>query len=398
MNSIVELWRTNRDFLLDKKLHQILGFTGEGKLRDGNDTSQQFRDYLHTVPNDRLKLHADECLQESFPDNGLALQDIINEIGFRLGFDITHGEYRGKSNSIGFDGLWKATDGHSLVVEVKTTDAYRINLDKIAQYRKALGIHGSLSIEQSSVLIVVGRQDTGDLEAQIRGSRHAWDIRVISTDSLISLLALKEKLSDPRTLHQISEVLKPNEYTRIDSLIELMFTTAQDVELDENVTDDDEGGVEEPDDIRKEKKFTPVSFHEECAEEIQAALGTTLVKQSRSAYRSHERSLGLNLSISRAHYSGSTKKYWFAFHPHQRDFLQNFEEAYVGFGCGSKETIFLIPFGVFMPLTQHMWTTERQEKTYWHVVILDRADRFELQLPGESRFMDLSPYRLDEGA
>jgi len=36
------------------------------------------------------------------------------------------------------------------------------------------------------VLIVVGRQDTGELEAQIRGSRHAWDIRLISAEALLT--------------------------------------------------------------------------------------------------------------------------------------------------------------------------------------------------------------------
>ena len=44
----------------------------------------------------------------------------------------------------------------------------------------------------SSILIVVGRDDTGELEAQVRGSRHAWDIRLISADALVKLVNLKE--------------------------------------------------------------------------------------------------------------------------------------------------------------------------------------------------------------
>ena len=39
---------------------------------------------------------------------------------------------------------------------------------------------GNLVIPDSSMLIVVGGEDTGDLEAQIRGSRYAWDIRLVS--------------------------------------------------------------------------------------------------------------------------------------------------------------------------------------------------------------------------
>ena len=58
-------------------------------------------------------------------------------------------------------------------MEVKTTDTYRIDLDTLAGYRRALIQGGSITEERASLLIVVGREDTGDLEAPIRGSRHA---------------------------------------------------------------------------------------------------------------------------------------------------------------------------------------------------------------------------------
>jgi len=57
----------------------------------------------------------------------------------------------------------------------------------LAQYRSRLVEEGKIDREKSSLLIVVGRQETGDLEAQIRGSRHAWDIRLLSADSLLKL-------------------------------------------------------------------------------------------------------------------------------------------------------------------------------------------------------------------
>jgi hypothetical protein len=74
------------------------------------------------------------------------------------------------------------------VAEVKTTDTYRIALDSIAGYRQKLLAAKTFS-EPSSILILVGRQDTGELEAQIRGSRHAWDIRLISVDALLKLVS-----------------------------------------------------------------------------------------------------------------------------------------------------------------------------------------------------------------
>ncbi len=68
----------------------------------------------------------------------------------------------------------------------------------------------------SSVLIVVGREDTGELEAQVRGSRHAWDMRLISADALIKLVELKEGAGDPETGRKICSLLAPMEYTRLD--------------------------------------------------------------------------------------------------------------------------------------------------------------------------------------
>ena len=88
---------------------------------------------------------------------------------------------------------------------------------------------GRISSE-SSILIVVGREDTGALEAQIRGSRHAWDVRLISVERLAKLLQIKEKSNSDATVRQIRELLQPFEYTKIDRIIDVIFSTAEDVE------------------------------------------------------------------------------------------------------------------------------------------------------------------------
>jgi hypothetical protein len=322
MNSTIQLWQTTPQLLENKNLLQILSFIGEGKLRDGNETSKEFRNYLKLISNTKLIQHADECLQKSFTDSGMALQDIINEIGTRLGFDVEYGRYRGTSGNIGFDGLWKSSNNKHLVIEVKTTDAYRINLDVVNDYQKKLHQSGKIKLEESSVLIVLGRQDTGDLEAQIRGSKHASDIRLISTDSLISLLTLREKLNTPHTVNQINEVLKPNEYTKIDKLIELLFATAADIEIEEDFNESETVESERSSNsppIKKKKK--PVSFHEECIKIIEKHLSKKLIKQSKKAYRSSDRSTGVTLALSKTYLSASSVRYWFSFHPHQEEFL-----------------------------------------------------------------------------
>jgi hypothetical protein len=159
----------------------------------------------------------------------MVLQDLINELGRRLDYNVTNGRYQGTVNAIGYDGIWLSPERQAIVVEVKTTDAYRISLDTISRYREKL-LSTAQVLPPSSNLIVVGREDTGELEAQVRGSRHAWDIRLISADALIKLVQLKESAEEPETGRKIRSLLVPREYTRLDDMVDVMFSTAKDIE------------------------------------------------------------------------------------------------------------------------------------------------------------------------
>src|SRR5690606_5919925 len=111
---------------------------------------EQFRQFLKGASSDSLATYVEHCLSHSFDKSGQALQDVVNELGRRLDFSVVNGLYQGRSNAVGFDGIWDMTDGRSLVVEVKTTDTYRINLDTISDYRKKL-IASSKITDSSSI-------------------------------------------------------------------------------------------------------------------------------------------------------------------------------------------------------------------------------------------------------
>jgi len=130
-----------------------------------------------------------------------------------------------------------------------------LSLDTAANYRKDLIRENRLTTDKSSILYVVGRADTGDLEAQVRGSPHAWDIRLISVDALLRLLRIKGTLEDQRTVDRIREILIPQEFTRVDGIIDLVFSAAK--EASEELPLDDATDIEPE---RKGKKFTPVNF------------------------------------------------------------------------------------------------------------------------------------------
>ena len=81
---LIELWKESRSQLESKGVAQIIAFAGTGRLKDGNETSREFRGFLGHVSGDVLTRYAHECLDKSFRDSGLALQDIVNEVGRRF--------------------------------------------------------------------------------------------------------------------------------------------------------------------------------------------------------------------------------------------------------------------------------------------------------------------------
>jgi hypothetical protein len=389
--ALVDLWTSSQDQLRQKHVQQIIAFAGDGKLLDGSEASNEFRGFLAQVPSSLLARYADECLRDSFASSGYALQDIVNEVGRRLGFKVTDGRYRGTAAHIGFDGLWRFPNGHAVVVEVKTTDAYRIKLDKVVGYHRALIRNGTVSEDASSVLIVVGRQDTGDLEAQIRGSRHAWDVRLISVDGLLRLIALKEAVEDPVIARRIHDILIPREFTRLDEIVDILFSTAEDIKQEEEMPEE----VEEGEAAERKPKFTPVAFHDACVARIQKKFTRTLLKRSRATFSSADGTLALICAVSKEHGSRGQPSYWFAFHPHQKEFLEFAQDAYVAFGCGSEDYILLIPFADFAPWLAGMNITQREERFYWHVSIFRENEKFVLHRKREQPRIDLTSYSLE---
>lgn len=379
---LLDLWNDKREEISSKSVEQIIGFAGDGKLRDNSQTSREFRDFLRHIPTDILVGYGEQCLTNKFTDSGLVLQDIVNEIGQRLDFKVTHGRYHGVPNEPGYDGLWADGDHHTTVVEVKTTDAYSIKLDNIANYRKTLTQSNGLDMEKSSMLVVVGREDTGVLEAQIRGSRYAWDMRVISFEALSRMLKLKEEIDDPSTIECIHNILIPCEFTKLDPIIDIAFTAVADVRQDEAAV----GGKDEE---VKGKKFTPVNFHEECIAPIEKHLGISLMKRSRARFSDSDGDITVTCIISRS-YKGI---YWFIFHLYQAEYLEKAKEkAFLAFGCGDEKTIFLIPYREFKSWLKNFTATKSADK--WYVYIRDEGNQTYKIIGREGKEIDITEYKI----
>jgi hypothetical protein len=302
---------------------------------------------------------------------------------------VHEGRYRGTQDAVGFDGLWATEDHRTILVEVKTSDAYRLSLETTATYRRKLIQAQTILEEQSSTLYIVGRSDTGDLEAQVRGSRHAWDVRIISVDALIRLLKIKEELERPDTIDRIRDILIPHEFTRVDGIIDLVFTATKEVKQEEDdVQLEDEADAA----VTPSRTFTTVKFRDACIARLQSHLGESLVKQSYAIFATPDETLGLMCAISKEYHRSNRAGYWFSFHPSQKDVLQSYSQALVAFGCGSEDRILAFPLQQFLAWLPMLNTTESEDRFYWHVHFTRTDVAFVLDTKREFGSVDVSQY------
>lgn len=379
--TLVQIWKENPEQIRAKRVDQIIGFAGDGKLGDNNSAPIEFRDFLARVPGELIAKYANDCLENAFKDSGLALQDIVNEIATRLGFKVEAGRYRGTKSDIGHDGIWTAPNNHAIVAEVKTTDAYRLPIETVATYRRRLIKAGRITEDQSSILIIVGREDTGELEAQIRGSRYAWDVRLISTDAFLRLMKIRQDLDSPSVEDRIRAVLIPREYTRVDEIIDLVFSTAEEIQDILEVApgeltgeDDAEPASGEKEEKEREK---PVSFNLACVERIGKFLNVELSKQSRVIFGDFDSGLKITCAVSKEYNNAGGLGYWFAFHQHQLAKLSEAPSAYACFGCGSPDQIAILPLDFVKSQLDGMNQTTREDgRLYWHVQIHSEGERW----------------------
>ncbi len=393
---LIDIWKANPTAVEQMSIEQIVATAGNGRLTDHSQCSAELRLFLQQVSSDAIARYIEYCLSNSFSKSGFVLQDLVNELGRRLDYDVQNGLYQGRSNTIGQDGLWASPEDHHLVIEVKTTDAFRISLEIVANYKKRLIAAGEVD-EPVSILIVVGRQDTGDLEAQVRGSRHAWDVRLISADALVKLVQIKESTEEPNTLVKIRGLLIPVEYTRVDQLIDVLFTAAKDVEAAvESEQDLDLQGQEE-----KKKRHIDITDRATLQTKRQSILSALerqhdvrLIKKTRATYWDSLRSVRVVCTISKRYEKAGQTSYWYAYHPSWDEFLEAGDKSFFVLGCVDLNIAFAIPQKVLQPLLPNLNTTEKDDGTMkWHIKIVEEpSGDFFLWIPKQPDNLSLNGY------
>jgi hypothetical protein len=367
-----------------EELVEIIKSFGAGALRDHSECSLQFRAFLSQVSTDCLRSYTHTVLTERLSNGGLALQDLVNAIGLKLGFDVEPGLYRGRQGEIGFDGLWMS-DEADFLVEVKTSDAYRINLDTIANYAKRVRDSGRSRSKDLSMLLVVGRQDTGDLEAQVRGSKHAWETRIIGVEALLEVAEACEEYASEQTKKSVRELLLPVDYTRLDSVLRKIVTAINETET----------LVEQS--VEFQKPINEYTKHNERAVEtirdlviadLEGEIGA-IGKTSSASFCFGDQHLYVLVS---KRYNRNHHQYWYAFSGGKARSLKELSGLVV-LGMKDRPYFFLLPSDVFLDALKGMNKVIKGSQEYWQVAVSETNNEFFIDLPLIGSRVDLSPFK-----
>jgi hypothetical protein len=194
-------------------------------------------------------------------------------------------------------------------------------------------------------------------------------MRLISVERLIKLVQIKEKSDDPATIHQIRQLLQPFEYTKIDKIIDVIFTTAVDVETGQ----DEEQEPEDANDGHKQDRTDPELLNkkrQQAVDAFAAVKGKELVKRSRTLFWSPDKQLRVCCAVSKRYESkGEYQPYWYAYHPKWDDFLAEGQESFFVLSCMDRDEAFAIPFSWVQKNKKNLNMTERGERSYWHVPV-----------------------------
>lgn len=230
MGYLINAWNeSQKKFTMTLK--QIVNIAGDESL-ESDEAVKEMRDFFGLIDLPTLERLLQECYSKEkklkFDARGFAFQDLVNEMGKRLGYKVEYGLYRGKRNDIGFDGLWRHKDGSCIIMESKASGDYAFAPETVIGYREELISSQRVAREKCSILVVYGRDDKGTLRNAVKGSDGAATIRLISSNALFQLVKKMYESKSEVTAKQVFSLLQPRDYFVLDNLVELVFPETDD--------------------------------------------------------------------------------------------------------------------------------------------------------------------------
>jgi hypothetical protein len=221
-------------------------------------------------------------------------------------------------------------------------------------------------------------------------------MRIIGVDALIKLMEVNLITSSEEVTEKIHTILQPIEYTRIDKIVDVIFTAAEDKQNE--VDELEESELAEKTESQSQDR-TPNEILQERKDNLIRKLSDKnncqLVKRKHSLYADQADVIHAVIAISKQ-YQRSETFYWYAYHNDpQRKFLSEAKEGFMVFGMTDTDYGFAIPYSL---LEQH-WsdlysTTKKNGREYKHIFIYKTTTGYFLRVGKVSIEVDLGPYKI----
>ena len=211
-------------------------------------------------------------------------------------------------------------------------------------------------------------------------------MRLVGVDALTKLMNLvTREIETPELARRITEVLVPQEFTRVDSIVDLVFFTAEDA-TGASLDNDERPEGEDAESLPPRQT---ARFNEACIARCASELGLPLIQRSRSLYSAPDSAVLVICLVSREYQDGRQQRFWYAFSDHHKDALDSAHTAWIALGCGSADTVLLIPWADFRGWLEGIHTTTRETgRYYWHIQVLKRGAQY--RLARRARYPDVA--------
>jgi hypothetical protein len=194
------------------------------------------------------------------------------------------------------------------------------------------------------------------------------------------------------------------EYTRLDPMIDVMFTTAKDVDQAKQITQPEEDedtprGADPESGAKGVWQFTDSKLLQRKRDIIIAAVGrlagVSLIRKSASLHWDSLHETRVACTISKRYTKKGAYRYWYAYHPQWDEFLAEGKTAYFVLGCMDLNVGFAIPRRVLHPVLDALNTTTRPgAEPYWHINLVETPDGLSLFLPKKSSSLALADFKV----
>ena len=193
---------------------------------------------------------------------------------------------------------------------------------------------------------------------------------------------------------KIHTILRPFEYTRIDQIVDVVFTTAEDkgneIEIDDTAEKSDV--ALDSNSLRQHAtpQFTPKSIIElkksQAIERLNKKFSKVLIKKKNSLFSDRDDEVHAAVAISKK-YTRAEDFYWYAYHEQQRKFLAESKTGLMVYGMSDSDISFAIPNAKLEELRDKLNSTFREDgREYKHIFIHQKSNQYVLKLKGGEEF------------